>query len=160
MHLWNKCYSFPINSWFQLTRFFRLVFICKRFQSRLQVGYLKSRMAFHGVLLMSRRLRYLLRMCNNWLNPCSTTYIVGNTSSNICFTFPQSSEKRLLQLMRKSGHPRERHIARAPSSYWMSTRRSHSLMLVLLAKSISPSHFLRNPMSGVISTIECLLTRA
>jgi len=62
MHLQNKCYHSQNNSWFQLMPTLRLVFICKLFQSSLQVAEFKT----HGVspvLFILRRLRYLLRMC-------------------------------------------------------------------------------------------------
>jgi len=40
-----------------------------------------------------------------WLKPCSGKYIVGNYSSNINLTFPQTSEKRSLHLIQKSENP-------------------------------------------------------
>jgi len=41
------------------------------------------------ILLMSRRLRYLLRVCSTWQKPYSGTYVMGKPS-NISFTFPES----------------------------------------------------------------------
>ena len=66
MHLQNKCCHFQNNSWFQLMRSLQLVFICKLFQSSLQVAQFK----LHGVspvLFMSRRLRYVLSICSRLL---------------------------------------------------------------------------------------------
>jgi len=39
-----------------------------------------SCMAFTQVFFMSRRLRYLLRMCSTWLKPYSAIYVEGNSS--------------------------------------------------------------------------------
>jgi len=65
-----------------------MVFICKLFQSTLQVGQFK----LHGVspiLFMSGRLRYLLHVCSIWQKPSSGKYVVGNASRpNNSFTFP------------------------------------------------------------------------
>jgi len=61
-----------------------MVFICKLFQSRLQVGQYES-YGVSPVLFMSRRLRYLLRVCSTWQRPCSEKYIVGNAINSLLF---------------------------------------------------------------------------
>jgi len=58
MRLQNKCYSFPMKQLVPTHANFAMVFICKLFQSRLQVGQFKSNGVFL-VLFTSRRLRYL-----------------------------------------------------------------------------------------------------
>jgi len=65
-----------------------MVFICKLFQSRLHVGQFKWS---SPILFMSKRLRYLLRVCSTCQKPCSGKYVAGNPS-NISFTFPKSWE--------------------------------------------------------------------
>jgi len=62
-------------------------------------------MAFPPVLLMSRRLRYLLCVCKHTRQkPCLAKYVVGNPGINN-FNFPQSSGKRSLHLIQKLNHP-------------------------------------------------------
>jgi len=80
------------------------------------------------VLSMSSRLRYLLRMCSTWLKTCSTTYIVGNVSSNISFVFAKMLLKPLTAVYPKSNYPCEWNIARVPLSLWMSMTRSHGVI--------------------------------
>jgi len=64
MHLQNQCYSFPKRQLVPIPSNANLamVFICKLFQSRLQVGQLKL-YGVSPVLFTWRRLRCILRMC-------------------------------------------------------------------------------------------------
>jgi len=80
------------------------------------------------VLFMSSRLRYLLRMCSTWLKTFSTTYIVGNVSSNISFVFSKMFLKTLTAADPKSDYPCEWNIARVPLFLWMSMTRSHGVI--------------------------------
>ena len=86
------------NSWFQLLRTLPLTFYLYVFEAGCKLVSL-IRVAFPTVLLMSKRLRYLLRMCSTWLKSCSATYIGVSTSGNNSFTFPQTYGKRSLHLM-------------------------------------------------------------
>jgi len=63
-----------------------MVFICKLFQSRLQVGQFKW--SFPDVAHI-KAIAVLVRVCSTWQKPCSGKYVVGNPS-NISFTFPES----------------------------------------------------------------------
>jgi len=51
------------------------------------------------VLFMSRPLHYLLCICSTCVKPCSTIYIVGNSSSIKSLTYPQTSGKHSLHLI-------------------------------------------------------------
>ena len=80
-------------------------FICKVFFKAVCKLVSLSCMVFPQVLFMSRRLRYLLRMCSARLKPCSAICVVGNVSSNKTLTFPQTSGKCSLHLIQKFDHP-------------------------------------------------------
>jgi len=134
------------------------LFICKFFKAVCKLVSL-SCMAFLQVLFMSRRLRYLLRMCSTWLKPCSAIYFVGNSSSIKSLTYPQTSGKRSLHLIQKVwpsvlikyGHG---FIVALEFDEKFLEVESQSLMLVNWQKGNLSSHFLRNPTFGVISTTE------
>jgi len=91
-----------------------------------------------------------VHLCSARMRPCSAIYIVGNASSNISFTFHQSSGKRLLQFTQKCDDQScEWNIVRVPSLLWMSMRRSwmvsHSLILVHFTQSLpTQSNFQRD----------------
>ena len=88
-YLQNKCCHFQNNSWFPLMRSLRLVFICKIFQSSLQVAQFK----LHGVspvLFMSRRLRYLLRICSKLLGRNLAQQNTSFETPVACFETPTS----------------------------------------------------------------------
>jgi len=78
-----------------------MVFICKLFQSRLQVSQFKWRFTD---LVHVKAIAIFITRVQHLVETCSGKYIVGNPS-NISFTFPQSSEKRSLHLIQKFAHP-------------------------------------------------------
>ena len=60
-----KLFIFKKNSWFQLMWILRWCLFASFFKAGCKLVSL-SRMTFPPVLFMSRRLRYLLRMCRTW----------------------------------------------------------------------------------------------
>jgi len=70
-----------------------MLFVCKLFQSSLQVGQLK-----YGIstgLVHVKTIAVFLVVCSTRQHPCSAKYVVGN-ASNYSFNSPQSSGKRSL----------------------------------------------------------------
>jgi len=84
------------------------LFICKFFKAVCNLVSL-SHMAFPPVLLIWRRLRYL--MCSYLVETCSATYFVGNFISNISLTLHKTSGKRSL-------HSSKRLNIRANNKIW------------------------------------------
>jgi len=78
----------------------RLVFICRVFQSRLQVVLrLPSLVGVETIAVFARHVQW-----NAWPKLYSATWVVGNASYNNSFTIIQSSGKRSLHLLQKSDH--------------------------------------------------------
>jgi len=84
------------NSWFHLMQTLRYcLFICKPFQSCLQVGQLKSYSISIRLVhscVNNSGFYYACALCNIWLKLCLAKHIMGNTNNNSC-AFPQTFGK-------------------------------------------------------------------
>ena len=79
-------------------------FYLQVFQSRLQIGQLKSYGVSTG-LIHIKTIAVFITHVQYLVETCSGTYFVGNFSSNIRLTFPKTSGKRSLHLIQTSDHP-------------------------------------------------------
>ena len=118
-----------------------------------------SRMAFPSILFMWRRLRYLLRVCSSLLGwnfaqqhtSWGSPVVWLNVSPNFWKTLAARDQK--LWLSGLINYAKDFIIVYEVDEKFLNVE-SHSLMLVKWKKGTSPSHFLRNPTFGVISTTE------
>jgi len=130
------------------------LFICKYFKAGSKLASL-SRIAFPPVLLMSRRLRYLLRICRT-LSKLAQQHIIPPKKT--FSTFPQNVRKTLTALDPKV---RPSVLLKDGTGFIIALVvdekllhvESHSLMLVNW-RNISPSYFIRNSTFGIISTTD------